>query len=494
MRNSTTAARIARMIDVRRARRAAPSRIAGDGAGPGRPEKAVPKKGVLEKGVPGRGVPKKVVVVGGGFGGLGVLRYLEARLPAGSAELELISPVDHLLYTSLLPQVAAGDVEPRHLAVSVRRTLSCSVLRLGHAVDVDPAGRTVCVVGRDGSRFAVGWDRLVLAPGSLTRIFDIPGLAEHALGLKNLAEAVYLRDHVLRQLEYADACPSPAGRRARCTIVIVGAGYTGTELAAQLRQFTLRAIDDFPRLAPADLRMVLLDLAPRVLPELGPALSREAMRVLRARGVEIRPETTVCRAAADSVTLTDGDVIPAHTLVWCAGVTPNPVVQTLGTETVRGRLVVDEYLRVPGLDGVFALGDAAAVPDVTRGGAPAGQTAQHAVRQGAAAGRNVAASLGYGTARPYRHRDLGFVVDLGGADAAANPLGITLTGRAAALVTRGYHLYALRSRTNRSRVVADWLLAATAPEQVVQLGFMPPRAGTIAEREDVRLYAGERPD
>lgn len=469
MKNSPSLARIARLIEERTTRHTDVARRTGG---------------------PFSGTRPRVVVVGSGFAGLGVLRYLEARLPAQAADLELISPVDHLLYTSLLPQVSAGDIEPRHLAVSVLRALRRTVLRLGHAVDVDLPGRTVTVLSPDGSRGWVGWDRLVLAPGSLTRTFDIPGLSEHALGLKNLAEAVYLRDHVLRQLELADACADAERRRARCTFVVSGAGYTGTELAAQMSRFSVRALTKFPRLDPANLRWMLLDVAPRVLPELSETLGEAALKVLRERGVDVRLETSVSEVTAESVTLTTGEVVPTHTLVWCAGVTPSPLVKRVGTETVQGRLVVDDCFRVPGADGVFALGDAAAVPDVTKGGAPAGQTAQHAVRQGGAAGHNVAASLGYGKTIPYRHHDLGFVVDLGNADAVANPLGVTVTGLPAAFITRAYHLYSIGARANRARVAADWILAAVAPEQIVQLGFLPPEEAAVPEAEDMNVYAG----
>ncbi|WP_018502491.1 NAD(P)/FAD-dependent oxidoreductase [Parafrankia discariae] len=467
MRNSITVARLARQVEARR--RTDEGTTGGTDGGGGGPR-------------------PRVVVVGSGYAGLGVLRHLEARLPAAAAELVLVSPTDHLLYTSLLPQVAAGDIEPRHLAVSVRGALRRTVPHLGHATGVDLGRREITVVGMTDVPSTLPWDRLVLAPGALTRTFDIPGLAEHGLGMKNLAEAVYLRDHVLRQLEYADASDSDAERRARCTFVVVGAGYTGTELAAQMRRFTVEALGQFPRLDAGQVRWLLVDLAPRVLPELDEHLGTGAAKVLRERGVEVRLETSVTEVRADTVTLTDGDVIPAHTLVWCAGVTPNPLVSRLGAETVRGRLVVDECFRVPGTDGLFALGDAAAVPDVTKDGAPAGQTAQHAVRQGAAAGRNVAASLGHGRMRPYRHRDLGFVVDLGGADAVANPLGLPLSGLPAAVVTRGYHLLALGAGANRAYVTADWLLGAVVRPRIVQLGFLPPPNATIARVEQTELY------
>jgi NADH dehydrogenase len=427
-------------------------------------------------------------VVGSGYAGVQALRYLEARLPPDAADLVLLSPVDHLLYTSLLPEVCAGVVEPRHLAIASRGVLKRTVLRLGYAVGMDLGARTVTCSEHGSGPTTIGWDRLVLAPGSVTRTYDIPGLAEHAVGLKNLAEAAYLRDHVVRQLEDADATGDPAERRARCTFVVVGAGYTGTELAAQMSRFTRREARRYPRLSPSDIRWILLDLKPRVLPELAEALGRSAATVLEKRGVDVRLTCSVTEVGADAVRLTDGTSVPTKTVVWCAGIAPSPLMAKLGLPTTKGRLDVDAMLTVPSADGVFALGDAAAVPDVTKDGAPAAQTAQHALRQGVAAGRNVAASLGYGRARPYRHRDLGFVVDLGGPDAVANPFGVTLSGLPAAAVTRAYHLYAIGSPTNQIRVATDWALSALSPSQIVQLGFLRPRDSSIVAAEKTGIY------
>ncbi len=437
----------------------------------------------------------RVVVVGSGFAGLRLLRRLEGLLPASAAELTVVSPVDHLLYTSLMPQVCASSVEPRHLAVATRGALRRTVLRLGHAVAVDTRARTVTVLGSDGTVDELGWDRLVLAPGSVTRTFDIPGVREHAIGLKNLAEAVHLRDHVLRQFERADATTTDdARRRALCTFVIVGGGYTGTELAAQMTRFSRRAVANYPRVRAEEVRWVLVDHAPSLLHELAPTLGRRAADVLTARGVELRLRTAVYEVTERTVRLGQAEApdqhetIDTHTVVWCAGVSPSPLVAKLGLPTTHGRLVVDDCFRVPEVDGLFALGDAAAVPDVTRSGALAGQTAQHAVRQAGAAARNVAASLGYGTARPYRHHDLGFVVDLGGRDAVANPLGVTLHGLPAAVVTRAYHAYALNNGSNRVRVVTDWALDLVIPHQIVQLGFADGRPPTIDATEQTGIY------
>ncbi|MCK9901037.1 FAD-dependent oxidoreductase [Frankia sp. Cpl3] len=439
--------------------------------------------------------PPRVVVVGGGFAGVRLLRRLESLVPAGRAELVVVSPVDHLLYTSLVPQVCASSVEPRHLAVALRSVLRRTLLCLGDAVAVDLAARTVTTRTVDGSARTIAWDRLVLAPGSVTATPEVPGLAEHALGLKTLDEAVTLRDHVLAQLELADATEDPEQRSALCTFVVVGGGYTGTELAAQMAAFTRRAAAACQRVRPGDVRWVLVDHAPRLLHELAPALGRRAARVLARRGIDVHLGTSAMEISADSVVLAAGGPnvrrhtrVPTRTVVWCAGVAPSPLAAVLGLPTARGRLVTDEFFRVPSADGVFALGDVAAVPDSTHGGTPAGQTAQHAVRQGAAAARNVAASLGIGSARPYRHRDLGFVVDLGGRDAVANPLGVTLSGLPAAVVTRAYHLASLPSAANRARVATDWLLNDLFGQEITHYAAPGLAGRTIAASENTQIY------
>jgi NADH:ubiquinone reductase (H+-translocating) len=440
-----------------------------------------------------RGRPT-VLVVGSGFAGFHCMRRLEKLLGPGAADLVLASSADYLLYSPLLPNVAAGVVEPRHIAVGLHAALERAKVLIGHVVAVDVAGHKATLLRHNGSTAELAWDRLVLAPGGVTRTFNIPGVAEHALGLKTLAEAAFLRDHVLRELESADAADDLDRRRACCTFVVVGAGYSGTETAAQMQLVTMRAAADYPRLDPGDMRWVLVDLAPRVLPELGERLGDEATEVLRRRGVEVRLGTTIEEATGDSVRLSDGEVIPTHTLVWCAGVTPSPLIETLGLPTERGRLRVGADLRVPEAPDVFAFGDAAAVPDLTRPGALTGQTAQHAQRQGKLAARNVAASLGVGKAVDYRHRDLGFAVDLGGFDAVASPLGVSLAGLPGLVATRGYHLLALPSIGNRVRVALDWLLDWAMRPQLAQLGFLREEEVTLAEAAQPGIYRGPPAD
>ncbi|MGW2093626.1 NAD(P)/FAD-dependent oxidoreductase [Promicromonospora sukumoe] len=415
--------------------------------------------------------PTRVVIVGGGFAGYNAAKALRRALPrSADVEIVLVNRTDYFLYLPLLPEVAAAVIDPRRVTVSIPATLRGVRLALGDVTAVDADQSRVEYTDPEGGTHTLGYDRLILAAGSVTRLLPVPGVAEHAHGFRGVAEALYLRDHVIRQVELAAASDDPAERDARCTFVVVGAGYTGTEVAAQGPLLTEALRRRHPVLADQRMRWMLLDLAPKVLPELDPRLSRTAARVLRGRHVKVLTGTSVAEAMHDGVRLTFGETVPARTLVWCVGVRPDPLVSGTGLETQKGRLVVDTTLTVPGHPRMFAAGDAAAVPDVTRPGELTAMTAQHASRQGTLAGRNVAASLGHGTTRGYEHHDLGFVVDLGGLQAAANPLGVPLSGLVAKVVTRGYHLISMPG--NRVRTAVDWLLDAVLGRQSVQLGLV----------------------
>src|ERR671921_457023 len=358
---------------------------------------------------------------------------MEKRLGPDDAELVLVSPTDYLLYSPLLPEVAAGTMDPRHIAVPLHGRLKRTRVALGYAVGADLEAQTLTVAPVD---------------------------------------------------ELADACDDEAGRRARLTFVVVGAGYSGTEFAAQSQLFARKAVGNYPPIRREEMRWLLVDIAPRVLPELGEHLGEVSLQVLSERGIEIRLGTSIESATEERLTLSDGTFVPTHTLVWCAGVAASPLVSALGLPLNRGRLVVDEYLSVAGRSDVLAIGDCAAVPDLTRPGGITPPTAQHAVRQGKTAARNVAASLGRGRRRSYRHNDLGLVVDLGGKEAAAKPLGVELSGVVGKAVTLAYHLYALPSTPQRVRVGLDWVLDAVLPRPLVRLG--------IGKEQDALLSAAER--
>jgi NADH dehydrogenase len=354
---------------------------------------------------------------------------------------------------------------------------------LGNTAEIDVAARTCSVLDIERRPRTLQWDRLVVACGSVTRLLSVPGVADHAKGFKSIAEAIHLRDHVLRQLELAEVATDPAERAARMTFVVVGAGYTGTEVVGQGQLLTRDGVRQFPGLRPDEVRWLLLDLAPRVLPGLNPRLSVPAERVLRRRGVDVRLRTTVSEVTATCARLSDGTEIPTRTVVWCVGVRPDPLVETLGLPTREGRLLVDEYLAVPGHGDIYGAGDVAAVPDPGRPGEITTMTAQHAQRQGKLAGINIAASLGHGEAHPYRHADKGFVVDLGGSQAVADPFHVPVAGIAAKAITRGYHLAAMPA--GRSRVALDWVLDALAGRQLVQFGFVSETAVRLADADRI---------
>ncbi|MGA5300978.1 NAD(P)/FAD-dependent oxidoreductase [Nucisporomicrobium flavum] len=412
----------------------------------------------------------RIVIVGAGFAGFETARTL-ARLARGAADIVLINPTDYFLYLPLLPEVAAGILEPRRVSVSLAATLPGVRVLLGEVDGLDLAARTVSYADPDGGRHSIGYHRLVLAAGSVNKLLPVPGVTEYAHGFRGIPEALYLRDHITRQIEMAETAEDPAEREARSTFVVVGAGYTGTEVAAQGVLFTKALTRNRPGVHP---RWLLIDTADRVLPSLDPRLAVAADEVLRRRGVEVLLKSSVEEAGPEGVRLSDGDFVPTRSLIWCVGVRPDPLVADLGLEVRHGRLVVDEFLTVPGHPDVYAVGDAAAVPDLTRPGELTGMTAQHATRQGKTAAHNIAASYGKGRRRAYVHHDLGFVVDLGGLDSAANPLGVPLRGFPAKVVTRGYHLLSMPG--NRVRVAADWLLDTVLPRQGVQLGLVSAAA------------------
>ncbi|MCD2191800.1 FAD-dependent oxidoreductase [Actinomycetospora endophytica] len=412
--------------------------------------------------------PPRVVITGSGFAGFHAAKAL-ARRTRGAIEIVVVSPTNYFLYLPLLPEVAGGILEPRRIAVALSDALPACVRHApGEVDDIDLEAHEIGWLDPEGVGHRMSYDRLILAAGSVHKVMPIPGINQYAVGFRGVPEALYLRDHLVRQIDLAAMCDDPAEREARCTFVVVGAGYTGTEVAAQCQLFT-RALAASRGLNPDDMRWVLVSRG-EVLAGLNEHLARSADAVLRHRGVEVHTDTTMEEAGDAEVLLSTGERIPTRTLLWCVGVRADPLIENLDIELDSGRVVVHETLQVPGQTDLYACGDVAAVPDPSRPGERTPMTAQHAVRQGALAGRNVAASLGHGSLRPYRHRDLGFVVDLGGFKAAAAPLHLPLTGLPAKIVARSYHLGAMPG--NRLRTAVDWTLEALQPRQSAQLGLV----------------------
>jgi len=410
-----------------------------------------------------------VVIAGGGFGGAAAARELEHAMPKQSARLVLVNETNFALYTPFLPEAAAGTLEPRHVVTPLRDILKRTYLRLGSIVGHDPEAKTVELRAKYGQTETLPYDQLLLAVGSVSRTLPIPGLTDHAVGFKSLADAIYLRNHLVEALEEANATEDVARRDELLTFVFVGGGYAGLEALAELQDFAADAMDSYPRARLHGMRWVLVEAADRVLPEIDAELADYALRELRGRGIDIRLGTTLEEVTANSARLSTGEVLPTKTVVWTAGVAPQPVLRDLNLPLdERGRVPVDEYLRVQGLDSVWAIGDCAAAPDPRGGLCP--PTAQHAVRQGPVAAKNIAAELGIGSARPFEYRSEASFANLGRYKAVGRIGDRTFRGFPAWWLARSYHMSQIPGTSRKVRAVLDWTASLPFKRDIAEVG------------------------
>ena len=412
--------------------------------------------------------PMRALILGAGFAGSYVARLLGRRAP--EIQVTLVDPRNYMLYTPLLPEAASGTVEPRHAVVPVRVMCPRARLLLGRATNVDVAARTVRVQPAEGDPFDEGFDTLVVALGAIARTAPIPGLVDHAVGFKTIAEAIHLRNHVLQQLELAATLGDPREQQRRLTFVFVGGGYAGVEAMAELEDLVRDASRHYPTLRDVPRRWLLADAADHILNDLRGRLGEYAAKQLVRRGFDLRLKTVMTAVDATGVELSDGERVPTATVVWTAGVRPNPLVAQLGLALdERGRVRVDGHLRAGA--GVWALGDSAAVPNAAAGGAPDPPTCQHALRQARTLARNIAAESRGRPLRTYRYRMLGQAATLGRHKGVFEALGkVRFRGFPGWWLTRTYHLYQLPLFSRRIRVVSDWTVGLFFRRDVVELG------------------------
>jgi NADH dehydrogenase len=401
------------------------------------------------------------LILGGGFAGAYVARYL------GRRGATIVNPENFMLFTPLLPEAASGTLEPRHAVVPLRQMCPHAELVVGRVVGVDLGAETVRIETEEGIR-PVSYERLVVALGAVSRVLPIPGLAEHGLGFKDLADAIHLRNHVLRRLEAAATASTEAHRRRELTFVFVGAGYAGVEALAELADLVRDAMRHYPELRDVPRRWVLVDAAARILPEIPTRLGEYAAEQLTRRGVEIRVDTTLERLDPHAATLSDGERILTSTLVWTAGVRPSHALAELGLPLDdRGRVEVDGTLRVRDHSNVWALGDCARVPNAATPGVPDPPTSQHALRQARRLAKNLA-----GDAQPYRYRSLGQAATLGRYKGIVALGGIPIRGFLGWFATRTYHLFQLPLLSRKLRVVTDWTVALFFRRDIAELGML----------------------
>jgi NADH:ubiquinone reductase (H+-translocating) len=412
---------------------------------------------------------RRVVIVGGGFGGVAVARRLEQLLPqAPDLDVTLVSQSNYLLFTPMLSEVAAGSVQAGSIGAPLRAICPRTRFIRAEVVSVDPVGRTVGLRSAAGEQ-ALPYDHLVLALGATANL-GLPGVTDHALTLKSLEDAVRLRSHVLAQLEQADLTADPGERRRLLAFVVAGGGFAGVEAIAGMASLVRSVLGYYPRIRPGEPRFVLVHSRDRILPELRPELSRYARRKLEGRGVELRLGARVVAATEGAVALDSGELLPARTLVWTAGNRPSPLLGELPLAQHDGAVLVDPALRVVNADRVWALGDCARVPDLERGGVPCPPTAQHALRQGKVAAENLVAALAGLQPKAFRFRARGFLVGLGHQTAAAQLRHLRVGGLPAWLLWRALYLSKLPGAEKRLRVLLDWALGFVFPRDTALAG------------------------
>jgi len=413
----------------------------------------------------------RVVILGGGYGGVHTALRLQKAARQGKIELALVSQDNFFLSQPMLPEVVSGSIEPPHVLSPIRRMLPHAHFHQAEiqAVEADSHRVVINYLGDHPHHDSISYDHLVIAVGSKTDLSRLPGMAEHAFPFKTLGDAFYLRNHLISVLEEAEVETDLQGKGELLTFVVAGGGYTGIEVAAEINSFVREAAKSYRHIDPKEIRVILLHGESRILPELTDDLARFSHRVLERRGLEIRLNTRIHGATAQAAIMSDGVTIATRTLVAAIGSAPNRLLDSVpGARDARGRLVVDETLAVPEQPGLWAVGDCAAIPDVRTGGT-CPPTAQYALREAKHVARNILATIKGKAPRPFSFRSLGVFVSLGRFSAAADLMGLKLSGFPAWWLYRTFYLYQLPRLERKLRVVTDWTLELVFRRDIVRM-------------------------
>ncbi len=449
----------------------------------------------MNNGAPGKSAKKRIVILGGGFGGVYAALLLEkllAREP--EAEIRLVSRDNFFLFTPMLHEIAASDLEITNIVNPLRKLLRRVKVFVGEVERIDlPNKRVVVSHGRhdyDHHCHKLDYDHLVLALGSITNFFNLPGFAESALAMKSLPDAIQLRAKIIHSLERANSECSLGDRQSLLTFVVAGGGFAGAETVAALNDFVREAVQLYPNLCAGMLRVVLVHPGAVILPELGESLGRYAQKVLAQRGVEIRLNTRVTSMTENEVRLNDGVPIPSSTLIWTAGTLPNPLLSSLPCQKEGGRVLVNEFLQIPDWPGVWAVGDCALVPDIRQPGKSHPPTAQHALREGRAAAQNIALALAGRPPKPFSFKTIGLLASIGRRTGVARIFGLNFSGFFAWWLWRTIYLGKLPGLDKKVRVAFDWTLDLLFRKDVCAVHDLPSRAD-VYRREHRQATVGD---
>ena len=413
----------------------------------------------------------RIVILGGGFGGTAVARRLEQHFRRDpTVEITLVDRENFSLFTPLLPEVSSGAIEPKHIVSPLRALLLRTIIRQAEVRSVDLARRLVLAAHCPTCRIVpLAYDHLVLALGSVTNFFGLPGVATHAVTMKSLADAAALHAHVIDKFEHADMDRDPGTQRELLTFVVAGGGFAGVETAGELNDFVRGAERYYPAVRREDVRVVLVHPGSRILPEVSESLSAYALKKLRQRGVEVLLGTRIAEYQESRVRLATAVEIPSRTLVWTAGLVPNPLIAAIDVpRATGGKVEIDETLQVKGHPGLWALGDCAAFLDRATG-QPSPPTAQHAIRQGRQVADNIAAVIQGRDPVPFAYTPLGVLAGLGRRSAVAEILGLRFSGFVAWWLWRTVYLLKLPGLERKGRVALDWTLDLFFPRDIVYL-------------------------
>ena len=435
---------------------------------------------------------KKVLLIGGGFGGVFAAKALE-RQGRGKLDVELVNANNYFVFQPLLPEVAAASIHSADAVVPLRQLLRRVQIRQAEVMGIDFAKKTVIVVqGTKRIPIDLHYDELVIALGTGVDLNRFPGLPEHALTMKDLADAHRLRTHVIGCLETADVTEDPEVKRQLLTFVVVGAGFSGVETVAETRELVRRALKYYPNIRDDEIRFYLIEYANRILPTFPADLADYATRRLQIHGIEVLTGVGTKAATGTAVDLTDGRIIPTSTIVATIGNGPHRLVEMLGLDLHWARIKTDRFMRVPGYDGVWALGDAALIPLVDDPGEDpllyATQTAQFAVREGKQLADNILAKIAGKELRPFAYTSKGSLASLGMSKAVADVYGFKLSGTLAWLLWRGFYLSFLPGFAAKFRVGLTWLLNSVMPPNIVQVQSLPPATRYVHYRKGDKVF------
>jgi len=427
----------------------------------------------------------RIVIAGGGFGGLYAALELEKILKRqDDISLTLLNNENFFLFTPMLAEIASSSIGTRHIVSPLRKLLRRCRFAEVNIENIDPVLRVVSARhSLTGAPVKFSYDRLILALGGVINYFNIPGAAEYSIAFKTLGDAIYVRNHVIDKLEEAAVEPERASELL--TFAIVGGGLTGLEVSGALNDFVREALKFYPEIKREHVRVMLIEAGPRLIPEMSKELASFSERILTKRGVEVRTKTAVTRVGPNSFELSTGERIESGTIIWSAGVSPSPLLAKLAVPKERGRARVNEYLEVEGFEGLWAVGDSAYIFD-QESDEPFPPTAQHAIREGKRAGRNVAASLGFGARHPFRYRTMGQLALVGERTGVADLMGHQFSGFLAWFLWRTYYLMRVPLLEKRLRVMMDWTLDLFFERDIVQLAVSRERKLIAGKMTDLR--------